>query len=65
MCIVILHVRNEEEINLFQPNEIIYTPRYTLYIHDLFTVWVSMHHKLIYIKRTNVMQLGSLIHHMT
>ena len=26
----------------------------------LFYVWVSVHHKLIYIKRTNVMQLGSM-----
>ena len=25
-----------------------------------FYVWVSVHHKLIYIKRTNVMQLGSM-----
>ena len=25
-----------------------------------FHVWVSVHHKLIYIKRTNVMQLGSM-----
>ena len=29
--------------------------------HDgRFYVWVSVHHKLIYIKRTNVMQLGSM-----
>ena len=27
---------------------------------DEFYVWVSVHHKLIYIKRTNVMQLGSM-----
>ena len=26
----------------------------------IFYVWVSVHHKLIYIKRTNVMQLGSM-----
>ena len=30
------------------------------YIHTYFYVWVSVHHKLIYIKRTNVMQLGSM-----
>ena len=28
--------------------------------HTEFYVWVSVHHKLIYIKRTNVMQLGSM-----
>ena len=27
---------------------------------QFFCVWVSVHHKLIYIKRTNVMQLGSM-----
>ena len=26
-----------------------------------FYVWVSVHHKVIYIKRTNVMQLGSML----
>ena len=28
--------------------------------YDEFYVWVSVHHKLIYIKLTNVMQLGSM-----
>ena len=27
-------------------------------LNSTFYVWVSVHHKLIYIKRTNVMQLG-------
>ena len=29
-------------------------------IYSDFYVWVSVHHKLMYIKRTNVMQLGSM-----
>jgi len=28
--------------------------------YRFFYVWVSVHHKLIYIKRTNVVQLGSM-----
>ena len=36
------------------------TPAAWMCVSYEFYVWVSVHHKLIYIKKTNMMQLGSM-----
>ena len=56
--------RGEIWINITSLNFLPGQTRVCLFIEtntaQIFYVWVSVHHKLIYIKRTNVMQFGSM-----
>ena len=61
---LVTHLTRMSTINCCAPLLIVFQ-YWPLWIPELgtisfFYVWVSVHHKLIYIKRTNVMQLGSM-----